>query len=198
VRKRRRIYVGGTFDLFHPGHIELLRNAWLLGDVSVVLNSDEYVEEFKGKAPIMHFGERAHMLLSCEYVDEVIFNDGDERACLDKVCPDVIMYAINGTEYDRESYLKRLKIDEGYLSENRIELVFVGYTEGVSSTDIIQRILQRHCGESCEPCRTAEDAGEPDVPDAQAGPDRCACVGDGPCRCRGASRGLSGGHIPCS
>ncbi len=197
-RKKPRVYVGGTFDLFHPGHVELLRQAWTLGDVTVVLNSDDYVEEFKGKRPTMHFMERAHMLLSCEFVDEVLYNPGEERYILDKVKPDYILYAIQGDEYDRESYLERLQIDEEYLAKNNIELIFSEYTEGVSSSDIINRILQCHCGKSCESCRSAEDAGEPDVSDPEAGPGRCTCVGDGDrCTCRPQGR-LSGHYVPCS
>lgn len=211
-----RVYVGGTFDLFHAGHVELLRQADKLGEVHVVVNTDAYVEDLKGKAPVMDTLERATVLLACEYVMAVYWNDNSEADLLDLIRPNVIAYANDGS-YTRESYLDLFGLTEADLDRLGIQLVFLDYTEGVSSTDIVARILQRHSGEPRERAGSSEDAREPDVPDAASGRDDRPGLGSG-CPCDDSARGgvcrcqledlsgppglgpcqASGGPCPCS
>jgi ethanolamine-phosphate cytidylyltransferase len=68
------VYVDGTWDLFHPGHIEFMRKARELGDFLLVgICDDETVNLHKGSNwPIMDLHERTLCVLSCKYVDEVI------------------------------------------------------------------------------------------------------------------------------
>jgi len=176
----KRIYVGGTFDLLHPGHIELLRRAADLGNVWVALNTDAYAESFKGKRPVMKFYERVRLLEACRYVTMVVPCTGNEGEILEVIKPRYIVYANDGS-YTVRSYLDRLKIDGGWLLDHGVELLFLDYTKGVSSTDIVARILQRH---SCEPRQrdgAPEDAGEPDLPDPATGRGHCPCLGCDPC-----------------
>lgn len=68
------VYMDGTFDLFHVGHVETLRKAKELGDYLVVgVHDDETVHMFKGSNfPIMTVHDRAMCVLSCKDVDEVV------------------------------------------------------------------------------------------------------------------------------
>ncbi|KAI8337813.1 hypothetical protein EDC96DRAFT_578809 [Choanephora cucurbitarum] len=70
----RVVYVDGTFDLFHVGHIEFLKQAKALGDFLVVgVHDDQIVNHIKGSNyPLMNLHERALSVLACRYVDEVI------------------------------------------------------------------------------------------------------------------------------
>lgn len=70
----RVVYVDGTFDMFHAGHIATLQRARQLGDYLLVgIHDDATVNERKGSNfPIMNVHERTLMVLSCRYVDEVI------------------------------------------------------------------------------------------------------------------------------
>lgn len=70
------VYVDGSFDLFHHGHIELLKKVRGFGTYLVAgMYSDKLINSVKGaNFPIMNAGERALGLLSCKYVDEVIVN----------------------------------------------------------------------------------------------------------------------------
>ncbi|KAF7813932.1 ethanolamine-phosphate cytidylyltransferase-like [Senna tora] len=70
----RIIYIDGAFDLFHAGHVEILKKARELGDFLLVgIHSDETVREFRGRHyPIMHLHERSLSVLACRHVDEVI------------------------------------------------------------------------------------------------------------------------------
>ncbi|NVJ64135.1 MAG: adenylyltransferase/cytidyltransferase family protein [Flavobacteriaceae bacterium] len=61
----------GTFDLFHIGHVRLLKRLKALGDRLVIgLSSDEF-NEVKGKQVIIPYADRREILLSCQYVDDV-------------------------------------------------------------------------------------------------------------------------------
>jgi glycerol-3-phosphate cytidylyltransferase len=178
-----RVYVGGTFDLFHAGHVELLRRAARFGEVWVALNSDKYCQELKGKTPIMTYNERATVLLACEYVNTVLCNDGDEPELLELVSPRTIFYGNDGN-WTRATYLALFAIDEEYLDRAGMELIFPERTKGVSSTDIVQRILGRHRADGGEArehvpadapctCRRDEEAGR--VPDDLRDGSGCPC-----------------------
>ena len=75
------IIVSGGFDPVHKGHIRMFREAANLGaQVIVGLNSDEWLSRKKGK-PFMEWEERAEILESCKFVDQVIsFDDSDDTA----------------------------------------------------------------------------------------------------------------------
>ncbi|XP_022921352.1 ethanolamine-phosphate cytidylyltransferase-like [Cucurbita moschata] len=70
----RIVYIDGAFDLFHAGHIEILKSARQLGDFLLVgIHNDQTASKLRGKQfPIMHLHERSLGVLGCQYVDEVI------------------------------------------------------------------------------------------------------------------------------
>ncbi|XP_062191169.1 ethanolamine-phosphate cytidylyltransferase-like isoform X2 [Phragmites australis] len=69
----RVVYIDGTFDLFHAGHVEILRSARQLGDFLLVgIHDDQSIRDRRGYRPIMHLHERILSVLACRYVDEVI------------------------------------------------------------------------------------------------------------------------------
>ncbi|MFD2419656.1 PfkB family carbohydrate kinase [Amycolatopsis pigmentata] len=88
----RLVATGGCFDLLHPGHVTLLRQARALGDALVVcLNSDESVRGLKGAGrPILAAADRARMLCELSSVDAVaIFDEPSPGPLLDRLRPDV-------------------------------------------------------------------------------------------------------------
>ncbi|KAE8678804.1 Ethanolamine-phosphate cytidylyltransferase [Hibiscus syriacus] len=70
----RIVYIDGAFDLFHAGHVEILKKARQLGDFLLVgIHTDNIVSEQRGMPyPVMHLLERTLSVLACRYVDEVI------------------------------------------------------------------------------------------------------------------------------
>jgi len=68
------VYIDGTFDLFHVGHVAILKEAHKLGDHLIVgILPDDVVNQKKGFGwPVMNLHERVLSVLSCRYVDEVI------------------------------------------------------------------------------------------------------------------------------
>ncbi|RSN62486.1 D-beta-D-heptose 1-phosphate adenosyltransferase [Amycolatopsis sp. WAC 04182] len=88
----RLVATGGCFDLLHPGHASLLRQARALGDALVVcLNSDSSVRGLKGPGrPIVTARDRARLLTELASVDAVVvFDEPDPAAVLDRLRPDV-------------------------------------------------------------------------------------------------------------
>jgi glycerol-3-phosphate cytidylyltransferase len=136
------IYTGGTFDLFHSGHVRLLERCKAIsggGKVIVALNTDEFILEYKGKAPIISFDDRAEVLLSCKYVDRVIPNYGgtDSRQSILSVMPDIIVI---GSDWAKKDYYKQMGFTQEWLDEYGIGLAYIPYTKGISSTDIKGRL----------------------------------------------------------
>lgn len=70
----RVVYIAGSFDLFHPGHIEALQRAREHGDFLLVgIHDDEVVNRVRGRGfPILNLYERSLSVLACRYADEVI------------------------------------------------------------------------------------------------------------------------------
>jgi glycerol-3-phosphate cytidylyltransferase len=66
----------GTFDLFHLGHVRLLRRLAALGDQLVVVCSTDEFNVLKGKKSVMPFKQRVEILASCRYVDKVLPEQG--------------------------------------------------------------------------------------------------------------------------
>ena len=138
-----RVYTGGTFDLFHVGHVRLLERCRELsgesGMVIVSLNTDEFIEEYKGKPPIISYQDRAEVLLSCRYVDKVIPNFGNEdsKPAIIEASPDIIAI---GSDWARKDYYKQMQFTQDWLDKLNISLIYIPYTQGISSTDIKTRL----------------------------------------------------------
>ena len=133
------IYCGGTFDLFHSGHVNFLRQCANLGKVAIALNTDEFVSSYKGKAPIMTYSEREKVLLSCKYVHCVVPNlsNQDSKPTILKVKPDVIAI---GTDWMGKDYYAQMGFTQEWLDKHNIVLVYVPYTLNISTTQLKQRI----------------------------------------------------------
>lgn len=136
------VYVGGTFDLLHVGHVRLLKKAKALGDFLVVaLNTDSFCEEYKRK-PIIPYSQRKEMLKALSCVDTVIENTGgkDSKPSILHAKPSII---VHGDDWKGASFMKQLGVDASFLKKNKIKLVYLPYTESASSTEIIKRCSQR-------------------------------------------------------
>ena len=90
-----RVFVNGTFDLLHPGHISLLNWAKSLGDYVIVgIDTDDRVREKKGPTrPIYNQEDRGIMLIALSAVDEVRYFDSDEslESLVKDIKPDIMV-----------------------------------------------------------------------------------------------------------
>lgn len=136
------VYTGGTFDLFHIGHINLLKVCKKIartGRVVVALNTDEFVETYKGTPPVMDYANREAVLLNSIYVDEVIKNEGnqDSKPAILKVNPEFIVI---GSDWATKDYYSQMAFTQEWLDEKNITLLYVPYTKNISSTMIKERL----------------------------------------------------------
>ena len=133
------IYTGGTFDLFHSNHVRFLARCAELGDVVVVLNTDEFVARYKGNPPIMTYEERKVVLEACKHVRRVVENTGgaDSKPMIEKLHPDIIAI---GSDWARRDYHKQMSFDQDWLDNMDISLIYIPYGEGASSTEIKRRV----------------------------------------------------------
>ena len=136
------VYTGGTFDLFHAGHVAFLQRCSEFGSVVVALNTDEFIEQYKGKPPVISYEDRRRVLLACRYVDRVVPNLGgaDSRPAIEMVNPDMV---IIGSDWAKKDYYTQMQFSQDWLDERGIGLAYLPYTIGISSTAIKERMMFR-------------------------------------------------------
>ena len=134
--KMKILYTGGTFDLFHAGHVKFLKRCSELADrVIVSLNRDSFIKEYKGFSPLIDYENRLCVLKSCRYVDNVVENIGDfdSKPAILSVKPDIIAV---GDDWKHKDYCKQMMFSKEWLKSNGITLIYIPYTKGISSTSI--------------------------------------------------------------
>lgn len=141
IKKKYHIgYVAGVFDLFHIGHLNLLRRAKEQCDYLIVgVVSDEGVRKNKHTEPFIHFEERLEMVRACKYVDEAVkipLIYCDTADAYRKFRFDV---QFSGSDYEHSvAWLNK----QAFLRSRGSEMVFFPYTESTSSTKI-KRLIDR-------------------------------------------------------
>lgn len=130
-------YTTGVFDLFHIGHLNILKKAKADCDYLIVgVTTDEEVERVKNKRPIIPFDERVQIVEAIKYVDQVVPEDNtDKLAAWDSLKFDRIF---KGDDWKGTPKWNRY---EEEFSKNNVEVIYFSYTKGTSSTEIRQ-VLQ--------------------------------------------------------
>ncbi len=131
-----RVYADIVGDLFHYGHVEFLRQSRALGDYLLVgVCADDAVLAHKRK-PILTTEERVACVAGCRYVDEVLPNAPwiTDRDWIEK---HNIHLVVHGSDYSQEDLndIYAVPIEMGILRT-------VFYTPGISTTEIIRRIIE--------------------------------------------------------
>ena len=131
-------YTTGVFDMFHIGHLNILRRAKEKCDYLIVgVSTDECVESYKHKLPVIPYDQRAAVVEAIKYVDEVVPQTTmDKLEFLKQRHFDVMFHGDEwkGTELYNRYELEFAKYDA------RIE--FLTHTEGVSSS-MLREIIQK-------------------------------------------------------
>jgi glycerol-3-phosphate cytidylyltransferase len=133
------VFTAGTFDLVHSGHVNFLRQCAEFGDVTLVLNTDEFIERYKGKPPVMSYSERFEVLSEFRSVKNIFPNWANENcaAVVDDLRPDIIAV---GSDWARKDYYKQMSFDQDWLDERNIKLLYIPYTQGISTTELKRRL----------------------------------------------------------
>lgn len=129
-------YTQGTYDMFHIGHLNLIKHAKEQCDYLIVgVNADELVLSYKKKRAIVPFSERMEIISSLRYVDKVV-------PC----------YTLDKKEAYKENHFDRLfigsdwkgnprwKKTEKEMSELGVKLIYLPYTKNTSSTMLREKL----------------------------------------------------------
>ena len=129
-------YIVGAFDLFHVGHVNILRNAKSMCDYLIVgLSTDEWVKNYKNQTVIIPFGQRKEMLMSCKFVDSVVSQeDFDDFKMWEKLNFDIIFVGDDWKESERFK-----ELEKKFKAVN-VKIVYFPYTKDVSTTTIKEKI----------------------------------------------------------
>lgn len=123
-------YTAGVYDLFHIGHLNILRKAKEQCDYLIVaVSTDELVQEYKHKTPVICYEERAEIVRAIRYVDEVVPQvNRDKFAAWEKYHFDKMFV---GDDWKGSALFAEV---EKRLQKVGAEVVYFPYTSGTSST----------------------------------------------------------------
>ncbi|KAK3022342.1 hypothetical protein RJ639_047047 [Escallonia herrerae] len=140
----RVVYIDGAFDLFHAGHVEILKSARQLGDFLLVgIYTDQTVSEHRGTHfPLMHLHERSLSVLACRYVDEVIIGAPWE-VTKDMITTFNISLVVHGTVAESNSSLND-KADPYVVPKKLGIFRTLESPKDITTTSVAQRIVANH------------------------------------------------------
>ena len=139
MKKYKVGYTTGVFDMFHIGHLNILRRASEQCERLIVgVSTDELVIDYKGKRPIIPFEERAEIVRAIRYADKVV-----PQRSLDKLSAwqELKFNALfQGTDWQGSPIYNRTREQFRGLD---VDIVFLPHTDGVSSTmlaDVLRKM----------------------------------------------------------
>jgi len=133
------VFTNGCFDVFHSGHVHLLRTCKTLtdltGSVVVGLNSDRSVRRLKGKGrPLVGLEDRRMVLRACRYVDMIIpFDEETPEELIRLIQPDVLV--------KDASYEGKFIAGKDFVESIGGKVVLVEPVAGISTTKIVRRVM---------------------------------------------------------
>ncbi len=139
MKKYKVGYTTGVFDMFHIGHLNILKKAKEQCEYLVVgVSTDDVVKTYKNKTPIIPFEERIAIVEAIKYVDKVV----PQKSMNKMVAWEEIHYdaLFHGSDWNGSDMYKKITEE---LSCVGAEVVFLPHTDGISST-ILADILHEH------------------------------------------------------
>ena len=138
MKKYKIGYTTGVFDMFHIGHLNILKTAKEQCDYLVVgVSTDELVKEYKGKTPIIPFNERVAIIEAIKYFDKVIPQKTMNKLDVwNDIKYDVLFH---GSDWQNSSMYNSLTRD---LKAVGVDMVFLPHTTGISST-LLAEVLHK-------------------------------------------------------
>lgn len=128
-------YTAGVYDLFHIGHLNLLKNAKAMCDKLIVGVTVDELVAYKGKKAIIPYADRAEIVRAIEYVDAVVPQyDMDKLEMCKKLKADVLF--VGDDWYGTEKW----KQYEREFEEVGIKIIYFPYTKGISSTRVAKEL----------------------------------------------------------
>ena len=129
-------YTTGVFDLFHIGHLNILRRAKEQCEYLIVgVSTDKCVMEYKKKTPVIPFEQRVEIVKAIRYVDEVIPQSNmNKMEAWERLKFDVLFH---GSDWQNSEMYNKIVED---FEKIGVDVVFLPHTDGISSSDIKKEI----------------------------------------------------------
>ena len=136
MKKYRVGYTTGVFDMFHIGHLNILRMAKEQCDYLIVgVSTDELVKEYKNKTPIIPFEERAEIVQSIDCVDRVIAQENRDKYEAWRELKFDVMFV--GDDWKGKPLF--MKLEEEFKKVG-VDVVYFPYTKDTSSTILREKL----------------------------------------------------------
>jgi len=133
-------YTTGVFDVFHVGHLNILEHAKEQCDYLIVgVSTDELVETYKHKTPVIPFEDRMRIVSAIRVVDRVVPQTSmDKREAWESLHYDVMFH---GDDWKNTAmYNEEIR----KLGEVGVDVVFLKHTPGVSTSELLAKIRETH------------------------------------------------------
>jgi len=130
-------YTSGVYDLFHIGHVNLLRNAKAMCDKLVVGVTIDELVSYKGKQPVIPYHERIEVVRACRYVDVAIPQNNMDKAIAAQ--KNNASYLFVGDDWYDTPKWKEHEIE---LNKVGCKVVYFPYTKGTSSTLVNKTLIE--------------------------------------------------------
>ena len=125
-------FTSGVFDLFHIGHLNILKNAKSICDKLIVgVSTDDLVQTYKHKVPVIPFTERLEIVRSIKFVDSVVAQENMDKMVLWEKLKYDIMFV--GDDWQKTEKWQEI---ENKFEIVGVKIVYFPYTKGTSSTKI--------------------------------------------------------------
>ena len=131
-------YTSGVFDLFHIGHLNLLKNAKGMCDRLIVGITTDDLSLYKGKKPLIPFEDRFEIIRSIKYVDAVVPQETMDKTTMCKKLKASLLFV--GDDWYKTEKWEDIEKELGKLG---VRVVYFPYTKGISSsaiTDTLQTV----------------------------------------------------------
>lgn len=135
-------YTAGVYDLFHIGHLNLLRNAKGMCDKLIVGVSTDELVMYKGKQPVIPFVDRIEIVRNIKCVDAVVAQENMDKLEMCKKLKANVMFV--GDDWYQSP---RWEEYEQEFKKADIKIVYFPYTKGISSTQISKALKHLRTGE---------------------------------------------------
>jgi len=137
MAKKIVVFTGGTWDLFHSGHLNVLKKSKALGDILIVgVSTNKLIKQYKEANPILNYNQRVAIVKELKCVDKVVKQtnifDTDQ---FKKLKADI--FVVGDDWKGKEDTVPGLK----WLKDNKY-LRYVPYTKGLSSSMIKEKIIK--------------------------------------------------------
>ncbi|EJT6534348.1 adenylyltransferase/cytidyltransferase family protein [Clostridium perfringens] len=139
MKKYKVGYTTGVFDMFHIGHLNIIKRAKEQCDYLIVgVSTDELVQEYKNKKPIIPFYERCEIVKALEYVDKVVAQENRDKFWAWKKLNFDVMFV--GDDWKGKSLF--VEVEEEFKKVG-VDIVYFPYTKDTSSTILREKLVSK-------------------------------------------------------